>query len=377
MAAGQIRTGRLTVDGPVAVVLPPREGFSPGAVGAIGLLVHRLSPQEDCIVGAPLAAPAFAGRRFVAARPVPWPPLGPLRYAAAVASVLRRLRPALIEVHNRPEIARHLAWRFPDIPVALILHNDPQAMRRARTASERTALLRRMRVACVSDWLRGRFVEGLPTGTEVRVLPNCIDLAALPPPVREREKLILFAGRVVADKGADAFVAACARVLPHRPGWRAAIIGGDRFSADAADTAFLAALRPLAAAAGIVMHGHQPHRVVLEAMARAAIVVVPSRWQEPFGMTALEAMACGAALIVSPRPGLLEVVGHAALRAEPDLLEAALLRLTGDPALQAGLSGRGLARAQLFDIAPARRRLQAMRADALARSRGFGQAAPA
>nr|WP_321986305.1 glycosyltransferase family 4 protein [uncultured Lichenicoccus sp.] len=359
------------------MVLPPREGFSPEAVGAIGLLVHRISPPEDCIVGAPLAAAPFAGRRFMAARPVLWPPAGPLRYAGAVAETLRRLNPALIEVHNRPEIVRFLARRFPRVPLTLILHNDPQAMRRARTAPERTVLLRHMRVACVSEWLRGRFLEGLPRGSGVQVLPNCIDLADLPAPMGEREPLILFAGRVVADKGADAFVAACARVLPQRAGWRAEIIGADRFAADAADTPFVAALRPRAAAAGVAMRGHQPHRAVLEAMARAAIVVVPSRWQEPFGMTALEAMANGAALVVSPRPGLSEVVGDAALLAEPERLEAALLRLTGDPALRADLAERGRHRARLFDVEPARQRLASFRADALARGSDYGQSAPA
>ena len=66
------------------------------------------------------------------------------------------------------------------------------------------------------------------------------------------------------------------------------------------------------------MLGYRPHADVLAAMARAAIVVVPSRWQEPFGLTALEAMACGAALVCSPRGGLPEVGGDAALYADPD-----------------------------------------------------------
>ena len=53
-------------------------------------------------------------------------------------------------------------------------------------------------------------------------------------------------------------------------------------------------------------------------MTRAAIVIVPSRWNEPFGLTALEALACGAPLIVSPRGGLPEVAGEAAVYANPD-----------------------------------------------------------
>ncbi len=46
------------------------------------------------------------------------------------------LRPDLVEVHNRPEIALHLARRFRR--VALFLHNDPHGMRGAATAAERT-----------------------------------------------------------------------------------------------------------------------------------------------------------------------------------------------------------------------------------------------
>ena len=66
------------------------------------------------------------------------------------------------------------------------------------------------------------------------------------------------------------------------------------------------------------MLGYRDHPEVLAAMARAAIVVVPSRWAEPFGLVALEALASGAALICSPRGGLPEVAGDAAVYADPD-----------------------------------------------------------
>ncbi|WP_428392024.1 glycosyltransferase family 4 protein [Lichenicoccus sp.] len=346
-------------------MLPPREGFSPEAVGAIGLLVHRLSTDAETIIGAPLAGPAFAGRRFVAAEAGRWPLVGPGRYTEAVARVLRRLRPTRIEVHNRPEIARGLSRRFPGVPLTLFLHNDPQAMRRARSPTARASLLTRMRVVCVSETLRARFLEGVRTPHTVAVLPNCIDLDDIPPSPPARERLILFAGRMVADKGADAFVAACAQALPRLEGWRAAMIGADRFAAASPQTPFLAALRPAAEAEGIALLGYLPHARVLEAMAQAAIVVVPSRWQEPFGMTALEAMACGAALIVSKRPGLLEVVGDAALLAEPDppeMLAETIVGLAGDAALQRRLGALGRARAACFARPIARARLEALRA---------------
>ena len=334
-------------------------------MGAIGLLVHRLTTPGEVVVGAPTPHDVFPDRDFVPVARALWPIAGTGRYAAAVARVLARVGPDLIEVHNRPAVALLLQNRFPGVPVTLFLHNDPRSMRRASSPAQRRRLLARMRVACVSEALRACFLEGLDPGAEVAVLPNCIDLAQIPPPVAARDPLILFAGRMVADKGADAFVSACAAVLPRLPGWRAEMIGADRFSPDSPETAFLAALRPAARAGGIRLRGHLPHREVLEAMGRAAIMVVPSRWQEPFGMTALEAMASGTPLVVSPRPGLLEVAGDAALVAEPDeggALAAALMRLADDPALRSHLSALGRARAASFGVDAARARLVALRA---------------
>ena len=59
------------------------------------------------------------------------------------------------------------------------------------------------------------------------------------------------------------------------------MIGADRFAPDSPETGFIRALRPEAEAAGVAMLGYRPHGDVLAAMARAAIVVVPSRWPEP------------------------------------------------------------------------------------------------
>ncbi len=331
-------------------------------MGAIGLLVHRLGAPEEVVVGQASRLPVFPGRRFVPAARVAWPPFGRAeRYMAGVVRTLLQLRPGVIEVHNRANLALRVAHALPQARVVLVLHNDPLGMRGARTAAERTALLARVRVLCVSAYLASRFMEGGVAGSPPAVLPNAIDVAALPPrlPAAGRERTILFVGRVVADKGADAFVRACAAVLPGLPGWRAAMIGADRFWADSAATPFQRALAPAAAAAGVAQIGYQPHAAVLEAMARAAIVVVPSRWAEPFGLTALEAMASGAALVCSGTGGLREVTGPAALYAgadEPGALEAAIARLAGDAELRIRLAEAGLRRAACFDVVAARQR---------------------
>lgn len=355
----------------VAIVLPPREAFSPAATGAVGLVVHLLAGAVDGfaahVFGTPTADP-FADVAFTPVRPALLLAGQSRRYATAVGRALRRAPPSLIEVHNRPEVALALARALPDVPVSLFLHNDPQGMRRARTPAERAVLLTGLaRVVTVSAWLRGRLLEGLMDGADVAVLPNCVDLRRLPAP-GARERLILFAGRVVSDKGADTFVRACAKALPALPGWHAAMLGADRFGTASPETPFVRALRTEAAAAGVAMEGWRPHAEVLAAMARAAIVVVPSRWPEPFGLTALEAMASGAALLCAPRGGLPEVTGDAAIPIDPDdpaALAAAIVALARDPARQAALGAAGRARAARFDVEEARKALAALRRETL------------
>jgi UDP-glucose:(glucosyl)LPS alpha-1,2-glucosyltransferase len=355
----------------VVVVLPPREVFSPGGTGAVGLVVHRLasapSAFEAVVAGPPTAAP-FADARFIPVRPSRFWLGQTRRFAAGVARLIATAPPALIEVHNRPDVALALARRFPARPVMLFLHNDPRGMRGARTPAERAALLRRLaRVVTVSDFLRRQFSEGL-RGAEVAVLPNCVDLRGLPP-AGTREPLVLFAGRVVSDKGADVFVEACARALPRLSGWRAELLGADRFGAASPETPYLATLRPKAAAAGVAMPGWRPHGEVIAAMARAAIVVVPSRWAEPFGLAALEAMACGAAVLASRRGGLPEVVGEVAVPIDPEAPEQiaeAIVALAADPARRVILGEAGRRRAAAFDVGRAIAALDALRRQTLA-----------
>ena len=239
-------------------VLPPREGFGPGRAGAIGLLVCRLALADGVttVIGGPQTGDPFRDVTFEAIAPVWFLPLSANhRYAYAVARRLREMQPDLVEVYNRPDIALTLARLLPRIPVCLNLQNDPQGMRLARTPRQRTRLMRRLaRVICASAFLRDRLMEGVsrPQRLAPVVVHNALNLAALPPP-RPRERLILFVGRMVREKGPDTFVAACASALPRLPGWRAEMIGADRFRADSPETEFAHIIG--AAAAGGRMSG--------------------------------------------------------------------------------------------------------------------------
>ena len=361
----------------VAVVLPPNEGFSPEAAGAISLIVQRLGATPSAfravVLGSPLRYAPFPAPDFQPVRTPVWlPGSRGSRYAWAVTRTLRRLAPDLIEVHNRPHLALRLAGRFPGTPVALFLHNDPQGMRGMARPAQRAGLCGLARVLVVSPYVRDRLMEGVPGrwAAEPVVVPNPVDLAAVPAPLppAEREHLILFAGRLVPEKGASTFVAACAQALPGLAGWRAEVIGARRLRPGADRDGYAAGVRQAARAAGVHAAGHQPHGAVLLAMSRAAIVAVPSLWPEPFGLTALEAMAGGAALVCSAQGNLPALVGDAAVLVPPGdaaALAAALTALAGDESRRAALGRAGVARAAAFDVVSAAAALDRVRGSIL------------
>lgn len=98
----------------------------------------------------------------------------------------------------------------------------------------------------------------------------------------------------------------------------------------------------------------------------AALYVTPSLY-EGFGLTALEAMACGIPTVAARRTSLPEVVGDGGLLVEPtvEALADAMRSVLGDPALAQDLAGRGVARAARFSWDETARLTRAAYDDAL------------
>jgi glycosyltransferase involved in cell wall biosynthesis len=341
----------------IAIVLPRKEAFARDRFGAIALTVEayvRHSRYRDAteILGMAVKAPRDP-RTFhpVIPRDAWWRRRN-LTFAEACADYLAKAAPRYIDVHNRVETFFLLVERFPKAAVALWFHNDPQEMSGAQTVAERQRILDRARcVICVSDWVRGRFLDGVAGGAEhVLVLPNGLDMSATT--MGAKEKLILYVGRVIPDKGVLPLAEALAQTLPELPGWHAAIVGGARRPDTSYEKQVVATLEPVAER--VAMPGFLPHEEIMAEFSRAAIATVPSQWDEPFGRTALEAMAGGCAVIASRRGGMPETIGDAGiLMPKPDAasLAKAILLVARDDGMRAALQGRARARAVgEFDI---------------------------
>jgi glycosyltransferase involved in cell wall biosynthesis len=96
--------------------------------------------------------------------------------------------------------------------------------------------------------------------------------------------------------------------------------------------------------------GHRNGRELAEAYAAADVFVLPSRY-EGFGLTVLEAMACGTPVVCSNRASLPEVAGDAAVLRDPDDVPGfanAIAKVLTDERFAGELVSRGRARAANF-----------------------------
>jgi glycosyltransferase involved in cell wall biosynthesis len=169
----------------------------------------------------------------------------------------------------------------------------------------------------VSEIGRKQFADQYPHLAERAVsITNAIDPALWKAPVAGRAPIIAFAGRAAPEKGLAPLCLALATALDAAPDWRAELALSDWSTHQAWSEAQVA---PLARFGGRVKIVHNaPHDAVRGLFQRAAIVAIPSLWQEPFGLVAIEAPAAGAAVLSSGLGGLAEASGGHALVVTPE-----------------------------------------------------------
>jgi glycosyltransferase involved in cell wall biosynthesis len=103
----------------------------------------------------------------------------------------------------------------------------------------------------------------------------------------------------------------------------------------------------------VVTHTAVPHEQIMASLAAAAVAVVPSRWQEPLGLVAIEAMAANTPVVATRVGALAEVVQHqrTGLVVPPNdsaALAAAIDELLGNRALARQYAAAGARRAREY-----------------------------
>lgn len=353
----------------IAIILPPREGFSPSAFGAVSLTIrdfsmHSRFKQQTYTLGIRSEGPTFDDLHYEAL-PIKrhWYETNTRAYLRAIRERLELMNPSLVEVHNRPHIAMRLTKQTP-YPVALFLHNNPQDMKAARTPKQRQALIQSCRIIyCISEYIKMQFLDGITDNGRVHVIHGGLDL---PNHAAPKHPLILYVGRQTPNKGVLEYARALKRVLAQHEAWQGVIVGGRRHEVSEILSPYEQEIKSVMDSIGerALMCGFLPQEETMACYRDAAIVVVPSLWDEPYGRTALEAMAHGCAVVTSGRGGLAEIVGDAGIMVKdvtPEGLAAAISELIDFPERLSDLQQRAVIRAQDFSIATCTRRLDSVR----------------
>jgi glycosyltransferase involved in cell wall biosynthesis len=194
------------------------------------------------------------------------------------------------------------------------------------------------RFIAVSGATADRLVElGLPAA-RTSALPNFVPAAALAASSRaDQGEHALVAGRLVEEKGFDTAIAAC------RAAGVPLVVAGE-----GPDEQRLRSLAGGAVGSGVRFAGRLPAAELGELRRNAALVLVPSRWEEPCPYSVLDAFADGVPVLASDRGGLPELVGAGQIVPEGDAAAwtDAVAALWHDPALRRRRGEEGLARAR-------------------------------
>lgn len=119
-----------------------------------------------------------------------------------------------------------------------------------------------------------------------------------------RERSMVFLGRLVSDKGCDLLIESLAILRDAGCSTPLTIIGSGSEEEALKKSVAEKHLGGLVNFVGILKGD-----ALAKELNRHEVIVVPSRWEEPFGMVALEGIACGCLAVGSDRGGLPDAIG--------------------------------------------------------------------
>jgi glycosyltransferase involved in cell wall biosynthesis len=208
----------------------------------------------------------------------------------------------------------------------------------------------------VSNLVRDRMVQNGYAAESINVVPNCVPLREAPEE-KSGGGYIGFVGRITPEKGISVLLQA-ARIsgLPVR-------IAGDGPE--------LESLRA-AAPSNVAFTGMLDRSRVSECYSGARMIVVPSIWDEPFGLVAPEAMSYGLPVIAARSGGLQDIVvdgvtGRLYERHDAEELALYMSEIWNSPAIAARMGEAGYDRASLeYSVEPYYERLMTIYARTIA-----------
>jgi glycogen(starch) synthase len=315
--------------------------YPPQVFGGLGVHVDRLtaamSETVHCDVFVPTGATYLPSASSVSIREVAvngassneeyW-----FRYCRAVVELVRISSYCCDLIHAHDWMTILAGVRLRDLlrrPLVFHIHL-PQVAGPA-LAAEEVGLLCSDMVLVNSTSVRLDIEHRALPLNRLEVLPNGVDLDRFRPAADwpADDGYLLFVGRLAVQKGVDTLLRAFEVVLHRCADQRLVIVGDGELELYLKNIA-----RYLGFPDRVTFAGWQTGEELARLYQRARIVVVPSNY-EPFGIVALEAMACGRPVVASRVGGLEETIedgvqGYLVPPADRVLLAERLMRLILD-----------------------------------------------
>ena len=246
----------------------------------------------------------------------------------------------------------------------LILHMHNE-VRPSRNAFHQVVFNNIAKIIAVSDFIREKASAYYPI-ENIQTVHNGIDLEKFSPNVTStvsRQQLgfkpddfiISFNGRIIQEKGISELISSML-LLKDYPSIKLMIIGSTFFDGSAEENDFIRLLKNKAESIKdrIVFTGFIPYHQIPNYLHLADISVLPSMWNEPFGLTIVESMSVGLPLITTRAGGIPEICEGIATIIEKDdhitdLIASAIIDLYEHPEKRKQMAAASLERAKQFD----------------------------
>lgn len=211
---------------------------------------------------------------------------------ARAYALVQQARYDIVHNHAFDAPAVRLATALP-APVLHTLHLPPDQVVAAAVGAA-VSSGRPPAIATVSAFQAAAWRPIVPIDA---ILPPCVPTRVIPWSDTPGNGAV-FAGRLSPEKGAVQAVD-----IAVKAGVPIDIFG------DAYDSEYVRdELAPRMAQPGVTVHQAVPRARLWTAMARAAVVLYPALWDEPYGMATAEAQGCGTPVVAFRRGGLSEVI---------------------------------------------------------------------
>lgn len=283
-------------------------------------------------------------------------------YFEKVYSNLKKKDLDIIILENCPGYAYKLSQRgFKNL--ILHLHND---LLHSSSRYHDEIFNSLTKILTVSDFIKQRVSSIQPKpNNKIQTIYNGIDVKMFSPKEKisisrkmlgfsESDFIIVYSGRINNEKGISELIDALLNLKDY-PQIKLMVLGSSFFDNIKYEDEFISSLKNKAKEIEnkITFTGYISYNQVPDYLQLADIAVLPSMWEEPFGLTIVEAMSIGLPLITTRSGGIPEICEGIAIIVErkgiSNNLTAAILDLYKNPNKRKQMAAAGSKRAKLFD----------------------------